>query len=172
MKPLHQLLLGAGLFVPGPAAEGQHRADYTGTWLNTAPYPQTVAKLEISTADRWAPSLTAWEGLPANATRRSLGYLWSRPAPDGTATRLGLRRVTADVAETYLLDLQPDGSLWVLRHVAQAGRMVRCDTLRFERRQGRRARRVPDAPEVALHFTPAAPVRAVEPARLALRRRP
>ena len=177
MKSLHQLLLGVGLFVPGPAAEGQHRADYTGTWLNTATYPQAVAKLEISDADRWVPSLIAWEGVPANLTRRELGYLWSQPASGNPAGRLGLRRVSANVAETYLLDLQPDGSLRVLRHMAQVGRMARCDTMRFERRQERRvrraARRVPDSPEMALHFTPAAPVPAAGPAALlALRRNP
>lgn len=177
MNSLHQLLLGAGLLVASPNAEGQLRTDYTGTWLNTAPYTHAVAKLEVSRADRWAPSLTAWEGLPASPTRRPMGYLWSRPSADGTVNRLGLRRVTADVAETYLLDLQPDGSLWVLHHVAQAGRAVRCDTMRFERRHARsvgrhRAHRPVSPPEVALHFAPSAPMPTEVPTLLALRLRP
>lgn len=170
MKTFHQLLLGAGLLVPGPAAEAQRRTDYTGTWLNTATYTQSVGKLKISHADRWAPNLLAWEGLPANPTRRSLGYLWAQPGSGNPVTRLGLRRVTADVAETYLLDLQPDGALRVLRHVAQAGRTVRCDTMRFERRQHggmvrkrdarRAARRTFAPPEATLCYAPASPTSA------------
>lgn len=179
MKTLHQFLLGAGLLVAGPVAWAQGRADYVGTWLNTASYTQAVAKLEINDADRWAPSLVAWEGLPANAARRELGYLWSRPAPDGTVTRMVARLKTADVAEMYCLDLQPDGALWVLRHVGRAGQTLRCDTMRFERcrrpaavgkRGDRLATGCPPAPaEVALHFAPTDPPSRAEPALLALR---
>lgn len=173
MKPLHQLLLGAGLLVPGPVAEGQHRADYAGTWLNTAAYTQSVSRLDVRDTEAWAPRLEAWEGLPASPARRGLGYLWSRPAPDGTVARQVARLHTADVAEMYVLDLRPDGSLWVLRHVSVAGTTVRCDTMRFERRQGRHAARpLPDSPEVVLHFTPAGPVPTAEPTLLALRRSP
>lgn len=177
MKTLHQLLLGAGLLVTSPAAEAQRRADYAGTWLNTASYTQSVSRLDVHDTEDWAPRLETWEGVPASAIRRGLGYLKSQPAPDGTVARMVVRLKTADVTEMYVLDLQPNGTLWVLRHASQGSTAVRCDTMRFERlrnpgavgkRSGRRtAERPPAPPEATARFTPATPPPAVQPALVA-----
>lgn len=163
MKTHLYLLLGAGLVLTGPPTLAQQRADYAGIWLNTATYTQVVGRLDVSNDDPQASKLVIWEGLPANAARRPLGQMSCQPAPNGTVSRLVLRLCTADVRELYYLDLQPDGTLWVLRHVTQRGAVLHCDTMHFARwlrpglvgRRGQRHtdRRPPAPPEVALRFT-------------------
>lgn len=167
MKTRVQFLLGAGLVLTGPLALAQQRADYAGVWLNMAPYTQSVSRLDVTSIDCQVSGLVAWEGLPANATRRSLGRVACQPASNGTVSRLVLRLRTADVTELYYLDLQPDGTLWVMRHASQAGTVTRCDTMHFARwlhpglvgRRSQRpaAERPPAPPEVALRFTRVGP---------------
>ncbi|MBC7892865.1 MAG: hypothetical protein H7Y12_11670 [Sphingobacteriaceae bacterium] len=163
MKTRIQFLLGAGLVLTSPLALAQQRADYAGIWLNTASYTQSVSRLDVGSIDSQGFSLVAWEGLPANTARRSMGRMAYQAAPNGTVSRLVVRLRTADVTELYYLDLQPGGTLWVMHHVSQAGTVTHCDTMYFARwlhpglvgsRSQRRAAERPSAPpEVALRFT-------------------
>ncbi len=163
MKTRLQFLLGAVLVLNAPPIPAQQRADYAGIWLNTASYTQVVSRLDVSSIDSQKFGLVAWEGLPANAARRSMGRMAYQAAPNGTVSRLVVRLRTADVTELYYLDLQPGGTLWVMRHVSQAGAVTHCDTMYFARwlhpglvgRRSQRpaAERPPAPPEVTLRFT-------------------
>ena len=164
MKTLHKLVLGAGLFLTGPPTPAQQRADYAGVWYNTDTYTRSVVRLTVNNPNDRPPSLTVWEGLPTKPFRRVMGAVIYRANPDETVPRMVVRLVTADVVERYYLDLQPNGMLWVLHHVARAGNLVRCDTLHFARMRylgaaGQRAaiaaaESVPTPPEVVLRFAP------------------
>ncbi len=161
MKTLCCLLLGVGLTLGGwSLAVGQTLGTYQGAWLPSETYSRDLTRLEISLRNDNTASLVVWWGGPSDACRRSVGVLQFWGKPSGLITNLTARQRTGDVTETYQFLALDRNRLRVVYHVARAGALVQCDTLRFGRVQhGRHTRQLvqsaPEAsPEYQLSFRP------------------